>query len=494
MSLKFLKPEYRKKQFDLAEAVSVSFAFVTPDKDGSPVFAATYEHEPPELLAKLKKETGFSTGVAGSLRVKDKVLQLVPLKQFPGLRKAIMDLAKAEGWNLRKARVEGEPEVSAAPTATSEVISGASGAMYSQGNLTETTAGLGEDFGTGARENAYFNITGDQGGELGARGSAPMQSPRLKSGRTFTRRHGLGFLCWDYSKSGMNNLADVKDYKTPGSAYLKAFQGLDRSRQIENPTSQEMVDHMVNAIKELAAYAFTTPGRSDEWGELVVSFQGHGGDGIIYGVDGTRLKPAILVQLADLAEKRQVSLTLVLDGCFTGQAVEPFQNRVADQADACVAAAEAAGASAAKTAEWKRKMALARRMIKYSRVFSKFVSQMLDVESAMGTLKGMRLPAPAAAVERAARTQQDAVKLLSAMVDLLEPELATPVPGGPDLQALVAAFGAKIKRSQAPAPKTRLAFDDWMGEIGHLQDRVSDTANLLLESVDREARAAAQPD
>lgn len=492
MSLKFLKPEYRKRQFDLAEAVSVSFAYVAPDKEGSPVFAATYELDPPELLAKLKKETGFSKGVAGSLRVQNKVLQLAPAKQFPGLRKAVMDLAKAEGWNLRKARVEGEPEVSAEPTATSEVISGASGAMYSQGNLTETTAALGEDFGKGARENAYFNITGDQGGELGAQGSAPMQSPRLKSGRSFARRHGLGFLCWDYGKSGMSNLADVKEYKTPGSAYLKAFEGMDRSRQIENPTSQEMVDHMINGIKELAAYTIGSPGHGEEWCELVVSFQGHGGNGIVYGVDGGKLKPAILGQLADMAEKRQVSLTLVLDGCFTGQAVEVFQNRVADAADTCVAAAEAAGAPAEKTAEWKRKMAVARRMIKFVRVFSKFVDQMRDVESAMGSSKAITLPSPAAAVERAARTQQDAVKLLSAMVDLLEPELATPIPGGPDLQALTAAFAAKIKRCQAPPPKTRLEFDDWMGEIGHLQDRVSDTANLLLEAVDREARAAAQ--
>jgi hypothetical protein len=492
MSLKFLKPEYRKKQFELAEAVSISFAYVAPDKQGAPVFAATYEQEPAELLAKLKKETGFSSGVAGSLRVKNKVLELTPIKPFPSLRKAVIELAKAEGWSVKKARLAGEPEVSAAPTATSEVISGASGLMYSQGNLTETTAGLGEDFGKGVRENAYFNITGDQNGELGTRGSAPMQSPRLKSGRTFARRHGLGFLCWDYSKSGMNNLADVKEYQTPGSAYLKAFNGMDKTKQIENPTSQEMVDHMLHAIKDLAAYGMGTPGHSEEWGELVVSFQGHGGNGIIYGVDGNKLKPSILAQLADAAEKRQVSLTLVLDGCFTGQAVEVFQNRVADAADTCVAAAEAAGAAPEKAALWKRKMAMARRMIKFSRVFSKFSDQLRDVESAMKNPKGVDQPSPAHGVERAARAMADAVLLLSAMRDQLAPELATPMPGGPDLQSLCLAFEAKIRVCQAPPPKTEKAYRSWMGEIGHMRDRVSDTANLLLEAVDREARAAAQ--
>jgi hypothetical protein len=492
MSLKCLKPEYRKKQFELAEAVSISFAFVAPDKKGTPVFAASHEHEPQALLAKLKKESGFTEGVAGTLRVKNKVLQLAPLKPFPGLRKAVIDLAKAEGWTVRKARVQGDPEVSAQPLNTSEVISGASGTMYSTGKLTETTAGMGEDFGRGARENAFFNITGDQDGALGVKGSVPMQSPRMKSGRQFARRHGLGFLCWDYRRSGMSDLADVKAYQTPGSAYLKAFAGMDRSRQIENPTAQGMVDHVVQAVKELAAYSIGTPGRGDDWGELVVSFQGHGGKGAIYGVDGKRLTPTLLAKLADYAEDYQVSLTLVLDGCFTGQAVEAFQNRVAAAADTCVAAAEAAGAGPEKAAEWKRKMALARRLIKFNRVLGQFSDQMRDVESAMKNPQGINLPSPAAGVERAGRTRADAVLLLSAMKEPIDAEAGTPLPGGPDLAALSQALAAKIRLCQGPTPKNHREFLSWVGEMGHLQDRVSDTANLLLETVDSEARAAAQ--
>jgi hypothetical protein len=495
MALKFLKPEYLKKQFDLAEAVSVSFAFVTDDKGERCSFAATHEEEPPALMAKLKKDSGLDKGVAGTLRVVDNTLRLTPIKSFPGLRKAVTALAKAEGWKIRKTRVEGEPEVVEVPTRTSEVISGASGAMTSIGGLTNTTAALGEDFGKGARENAYFNMTGDQGDRLGPRGSAPMQSPRAKAGRTFARRHGLGFLCWDYQTANLPDLADVKEYQTPNSAYLRAFKGMDKSEQIENPTARDMLNHIERSIRDLAAYAFTTPGHESEWGELVVSFQGHGDRGEVFGVDGSSIKASKLLEYADLAESMQVSLTLVLDGCFTGRAVEEFQNRSARVAEKCIAAAEVAGASAASLAEWKRKAAVARRMIKFSRVLGKFTDQMRENAIAMEVAEKRGQPEELKRhLGRAGNTVKDAVKLLSAMSDLLDGELASPLPGGPDLHALSAAFAAKIKLCASLTPRDLKSFEHWMGEIGHLQDRISDTANILLETVDREARAAANKD
>ena len=361
------------------------------------------------------------------------------------------------------------------PTRPSEVISGSSSSQYSYGGNTNQSAKEGGDFGDKSRENAES----DQGS-----GSNPMQSPNLGNTK-FAKRFGVGFLCGNYQTWG--DLADVAAYAKPTSKYMQAFKGMDKSQQYKDPKSAAIVSGIQTWTKSLAK-AVAGCGQ----GELVVSFQGHGSGGNIYGVDEKAISPANLQSLAKKAEASRVSITYILDACETGSAVATFQHGAADRVDENVDKTEGAGLVCSqenydKADELKMKMAHARTLVQMNEGIAKHGSKMVLAAQAVDGAKS-------AAASAAGWIQVTALNVIVLKdIQSMQAQFQTNMDFGADaemkLDVINKAFSTVIAMLKATAPgKVTNLHKNWAGKVGEFQDIISDGANRIIKICNQRAK------
>jgi hypothetical protein len=496
MTLKALKPAHRKAMFKAAKQKPVSFAF--GGAEGQNQLALDDELSPKDLAQKFKTETGAAKVAYGLCRVEGSVLRLDAERTLKDLRGQITELAKSEGWPVRQAKLggdeggdtrglilDGEPGVGTPrpedgplganrdtplDVRPAEVIAGASGVQYTAGEVTNRTALEGGDYASGARANATEN---DHRGVATpySGGTNPMQSANL--GGAFAVRHGVGFLCVRYTGK-FSSLEDIAEYAKPNSAYLRAFKGLDRSEQYRDPKSADILARLKEWI---ALTAKATP--AGHQSELVVSFQGHGMNGSIYGVDEVEITASKLIGFARAAAKARVSLTLVLDGCFTGNAVAAFQDDAADLVERLAEAGQGARASAIRQA-----LSFARELTHFSRAVGGH-----GLEITRAAARAQRKSEEVSAWELIHATNARLAKDTRAM----DEQWAAHRAGAEDLGLPADAVDAALRdiRTALAARGEGMSFDPeaWVVEIGRFQDRVSDAANAFLRAAADCARA-----
>jgi hypothetical protein len=387
------------------------------------------------------------------------------------------------------------------PVRPSEMISGSSGVQYSYGDNTNETAAEGQDFGTGSRENAEANDHNQAGGAYNGEGSHPMQSPSLTAGG-FVFRYGIGFLCGNYKS--WNDLKDVSDYGKPKSAYLSAFKGMDKSHQYKDPVSADILKKIAEWVKVL----------SDDLqdcgnGELVVSFQGHGANGSFYGVDEVEIKASQLLSLAKQAEASRVSITYVMDACFSGAAVPAFQDHAGDRIDGAIEE-NVAGAGQVCSEENEANAEILRTWMAHARSliqFSGAVSTLGDKLHA--TVSSLKSSITKANIDAALKLNDEIIALIAAMeTQFLHNKDVGSTPEM-NLDGIETAFadvltflrGIAAKPTSDPAfwgqavlgmlglSKTGpLDLKAWPAAIGKFQDKISDGANHIIKLAETAAQ------
>ena len=368
------------------------------------------------------------------------------------------------------------------PVRPSEIIAGASGVQYSYGeNTAETDAG-GGDFADGSRRNAEANqhanaYTGYKDG------SNPMTSPDLGCKGEFSQRYGIGFLCDTYP-AGWGNLADIADYSKPNSAFLRAFAGMSQTQQYRNPTRATVLATIAQWVGKLKAAL--QPGQQ---GQLVLTFQGHGAHGSFYASDGGEITSADLMALTRQAEQSRVSLTIVMDACFSGGAVPAFQDHAADYEDEEVTAnVEGAGQvcspdNDARAGQLRDQMAHARELIEFSREVARHGDTLNTLVQNLKADDSKDAPWAAAMKENAA---------LLTLIGDMEARFRTNMSFGYDpalkLEEVQADFDAVLSYLNSIQPRTSFNYDDWTGAVGKFQDQIGDGANRILGIIQQAAK------
>jgi hypothetical protein len=369
------------------------------------------------------------------------------------------------------------------PVPPSQVIAGASGVQTSTGELTNETAAEGADFGEGAQANAEENDHHLAGSHY-RRGSNPMQSPDLSTARDFALRYGIGFLCSTYPP-GFGNLADIAEYSRPNSAYLRAFQGMNQQQQYTNPTRSQVLSTMADWIRRLNHDL--PPGGV---GQLVVSFQGHGGRGNFYASDGRQITASELAALATRAERMRVSLRLVLDACFAGAAVPEFQDHAADSVDQQIDQnVEGAGQVCSqdnrnRANELRMQMAHARELIQFSRLIAGHGSTL------SGLIRRIRDEGSEDAWNAAMAENQTIIGLIQSMQNQFHHNMAFGNDPRMRLNEIDQAFNRVLSYLGGIQPQTCFDYNDWTGAIGEFQDQISDGANRIIGILQQASRGS----
>lgn len=363
----------------------------------------------------------------------------------------------------------------------SEVISGSSGVQYSYGENTYEGAAEGGDFADKARENAATNDH-DSVGTGYKEGSNPMQSANLGDGN-FVLRYGIGFLCWDYPKKS-SDLADIRDkLATPTNAYKKGFKGMHRTKQYVNPKGGEILSKIAAWIKVLNADL-----KGAGTGELVVSFQGHGDGGSIFGVDWKEIKTSDMLALAKAAESKSVSITYMLDACFTGNAVPDFQDHASDSVDKKIDKAEGAGnvcseENTARANALRDEMAHARELILFSKALGAHGKTLFRLISDIESKND--IPSWDAAMNHNTAIINECEAILTQFKHnfniAARPEMK--------LENISQALEHLIRYLNSIEPQTCFEYSDWTGAIGKCQDKISDGANLIIKLIHDDLKA-----
>jgi len=366
-----------------------------------------------------------------------------------------------------------EPQV-CEPAPSPEVISGSSGVQYSYGGNTNETAEEAGDFGDGSRENAT-----DNDGST----SNPMQSPGAKG--TYALRYGIGFLCADYPGTG-GDLADVAAYGKPKSAYLAAFKGMDKTKQYKNPTASQIVAGIKKWVAQLAK---DLKGKGCAHGELVVSFQGHGYNGDVYGVDNKAVKSSTMLSIGSKAQQLGIKVTYVLDACFTGQAVPKFQSKAADDVDEGITNDVEGAGNVCSEENTKRanalrdQMAHARYLIQISERVGSYGDQLHRC------ISKIEKNGDEAAWNAAIALNDKIVQTIEALRNQFEHNMDFAETPSMRLNDIQAAFASTLSYLRGIEPFTCFDYDDWTGTIGQFHDTVSNGGNRIIGVVRKELDA-----
>jgi hypothetical protein len=362
------------------------------------------------------------------------------------------------------------------------MVAGASGVQYSYGENTNQTAAEGGDFAEGSRANAAENDHSRT--SSGYRdGSNPMQSPSLGSSGDFALRYGIGFLCSTYPR-GWGNLGDIAQYSRPSSTYLRAFSGLARTQQYTNPSRGQVLTEIGKWVRTLSG---ALPAGAQ--GELTVSFQGHGAHGSFFTSDGKEITAAQLRTIGDAATRSRVSITFVLDACFSGGAVPEFQDGAADSVDGRVNRnVEGAGQMSSednhrRAEELRDQMAHARELI----LFSRAVARHGD------TLNGLIQTIESQNTEAAWNAAMAENRAIIQLVQSMQNQFRTNMHFGSNpqmrLEQITRAFDTVLAYLNGVQPQTSFDYDQWTGAIGRFHDQISDGANRIIQLLQRESRA-----
>lgn len=364
----------------------------------------------------------------------------------------------------------------------SQVIAGAAGPQDSVGDLTNQAANQGMDITEATRAGTQTLID-----------SNPMRSPELQQSGGFALRYGVGFLCINYTT--MPVLTDISGYAQPTSRYRQAFSGMNRSQQYTDPRSADIRARIPEWIGLVASAL--PPGRA---GELVVSFQGHGEQGGIFGIDGNLITASELAAFARQAEGRRVSLTYILDSCGSGNAVPVFQQRAAERVgeqtpnlDGRGNQSSAENHAAAETA--RAQLTAVRELIQMNRHVGSFEPELVAVDQGCRANNGA---GTLALWQRGIALNQRILSHVNQMrayvnTNLLNgsaPELGVPALLGEFDRLLRVLRAVPASVNQAPAAAL-WNTDAWVAAVGRLQDQISDSANRMIETLDRQTRAAA---
>ena len=366
------------------------------------------------------------------------------------------------------------------PVRPPEVISGASGVQTSTGEVTYETMEEEQDFGFGTRENAATNDHDDYGSHY-SEGANPMQSPNLGQG-TFAKRFGIGFLCANYpGKEG--DLPDIALLSKPKSEYLAAFRGMDKTRQYKDPTASTMRSKVAWWTKHLSKQLGDC-----EQGELVISFQGHGQNGTIYGCDNKTITSGAMLSMSKKALERRVSLTWVLDACFSGNAVAPFQDNAADTLDQRINETEGAGAVCSEenyeaAERFRAQMPHVRKLIQLNESVGKLTYAL------QRTVDDLEKVNSEEAWENALTINGKIIEYLERIQDQFQHNIDTDGYRGLGLEKVDAKFDEVLSFLAGIEPYTSWDYDQWTSRIGRLQDFVSDAANKIMKRIDQELAA-----
>jgi len=352
----------------------------------------------------------------------------------------------------------------------SEMISGASGVQYSTGENTYEGMEEGGDFADKARENARDNDH-DSVYSSYKDGANPMQSPNLASG-AFALRYGIGFLCANYKS--WNDLDDIKDLSKPRSAYLAAFKGMNKTRQYKDPKSADIEKAIARWINTLAKDL-----KGCGTGELVISFQGHGENGSIYGVDEKEINSARMLAFSKAAEKKRISLTWMLDACFSGNAVADFQDHAGDAVDKGLN-----GKGTSKEAEaLKDQMAHARNLILTSREIGRYGDELHVVVSdieANNTTDDW---------DEAIKVNTKIIRTAEQMLTQIEYNFNFGNRPEMKLDRIIAFLDNLIAYLNTIQPYTCFDYSAWTGAIGRCQDEISNGANHIIALINKDMKA-----
>lgn len=373
----------------------------------------------------------------------------------------------------------------ASPVRPPEVISGASGAQTSTGENTDQSvmeaildrSDVVDELRENATENDRRLVSSDYEG-----GSHPMQSPNLARGE-FALRYGIGFLCFDYEGED-EDLPDVEDMSQKSSLYLAAFRGLAKTKHYENPTAREIVATIQTWVVRLGQ---KLAGRGQA--ELVVSFQGHGERGNVVAVDGVEVTSAKLLAIAKKAVRLRVSITYVLDACYSGNAVPRFQDHAADVVEGRIQSAVAEADGVCSTDNEERANALRSQMA--------HARELIRANAAVGYLASVasdcfdRLEAEPGDDETRATLEEVKARILQRVEQTERQFLTNFDVGTPGMRfdEVAAVFGPT--RSYLGALDHGTSFDrnEWASVVGDYQDAVSDGANRVIVEVDARIRA-----
>lgn len=369
------------------------------------------------------------------------------------------------------------------PADSPEVVSGSSGVQYSYGENTGQTGAEGKDFGDGSRENAQENDHSKAYSGY-ADGSNPMQSPGKQG--AYALRYGVGFLCADYPGTG-GDLADVAAYGKPKSAYLAAFKGMDKTKQYKNPTAGQIVSGIERWVAQMSKDLKAKGGCAQ--GELVISFQGHGFDGDVYGVDNKVVKSSRMLSIATKAQALGVKVTYVLDACFTGQAVPQFQDKAADDVDQRIDTdAEGAGnvcseENSKRANELRDRMAHARYLIQVNGQVGSYGGQL------HGCISKIQKNNDEAAWNAAIALNEKLVATIEAMRNQFLHNMDFGSSPAMRLADIEAAFTKVLAYLNGVEPFTCFDYSAWTGAIGKFQDTISNGANRIIGVVQKELDA-----
>ncbi len=351
---------------------------------------------------------------------------------------------------------------------------------YSTGENTDQADNSGKDFADGSRDAAQADQHDPAFGESG---SNAMQSPDLANGK-FALRYGIGFLCDTYP-AGWNNLADIAEYSKPNSAYLKAFGGMNKTQQYKNPKKADIVQQVSAWIATLGK---DLP--SSGQGELVMSFQGHGAHGSFFASDGGELKTAELMGMAKQAEAARVSLTIVMDACFSGGAVPDFQDHSADAVDKAVdknveGKGQVSSVENHANAEHLRdQMAHARELIRDSAAIAG------HGDTLNGLIQQIEATNTTNDWDAAMAENTRIVKLIRQMQAQFETNMNFGNIQQDLLNQIDGSFTTALNFLGGIKPFTSFDYNTWTGAIGHFQDQVSDSANKIIVSLNAQGAAS----
>ena len=366
-----------------------------------------------------------------------------------------------------------------APVRPPEMISGASGVQVSTGENTDQSAEEGGDFAEKSRENAEANDHSEAYSSYDD-GSNPMQSPSLGKSSDFTLRYGVGFLCADYPGNN-NDLDDIADYSKPKSAYLAAFRGMNKTKQYKNPTASQIVAGIQTWVLKLAKDL-----KGCGQGELVVSFQGHGWDGSFFGVDDKEITSSKLLAIANKAAKVRVSITYIMDACYSGNAVQEFQDNAADHVDKQIdkAGANAVSSDQAEQVDaLKNQMAHARELIRVSHYVGRLGTRLSNATDAIEQNN------TEAAWNSAIQVNQLIIRTIEVLYQQFETNMDFGTTPEMRIDAIDAEFQSTLEYLRGVEPFTCFDYSEWTGVVGNFQDVVSDGANRIIKLVKKELDA-----
>jgi hypothetical protein len=207
-------------------------------------------------------------------------------------------------------------------------------------------------------------------------------------------------------------------------------------------------------------------------GELVVSFQGHGFNGSIFGVDGGEIGSSKLLGIARAAAKARVSVTYVLDGCFTGNAVAGFQE---DAAAVVERRADKSGGKKEFVKAVKDVVAFARELVNFSKAVG---ARSVDMAKAVAKVNHEdTMPA----WERLAEINAVLARDTASMSAQWKTNRGVAESLGLDPKAVDAALSTFASELAARGPGMSFEPEAWVERVGAFQDAVSDAANGLIE-------------